>query len=156
GRTQAHERSHARGARVRVLGLGVLEYAVLAPAACLAAGILVARGAPVGSALTWPWLLAVPVGTAAAAWFLMRRSQLPEPGLWRGALCAALDGLRVVTDLWRQWSRLLAAFAGMAAYWAGDMLLLWAMLHAVLGRAPSLPALIVGYATGLRAEPADA
>ena len=35
----------------------------------------------------------------------------------------------------------------MALYWTGDILLLWATLHAFLGRAPSLPALILGYAT---------
>jgi uncharacterized membrane protein YbhN (UPF0104 family) len=135
-------------ARIRILGLGVLEYAVLAPAACIAAAILVARGAPVGSALTWPWLLAVPLGTVAAVCVFVRGSRLRRDRWWRRALGTAVDGLRVFTDLWRESWRLVVALAGMALYWAAEILLLWATLHAFLGRAPSLPALILAYATG--------
>jgi hypothetical protein len=137
-----------REARVRVLGLGALEYAVLAPAACIAAVALVVRGAPVDTGVTWPWMLAVPAGAAVAGWFFVRRARMRGRSAWRRALCAAMDALGVLTGLWHQRGRLLLAGAGMAAYWAGDMLLLWAALHVFLGRAPSLPALIVGYATG--------
>ncbi len=51
-----------RVARVRVLGLGALEYAVLAPGAALAAVILLARGSTHPSlGFTLPWAIAVPV-----------------------------------------------------------------------------------------------
>jgi hypothetical protein len=137
-----------RTARIRVLGLGALEYAVLAPAACVCAVILVVRGAPIGGGLTWPWIVAVPVGAAIAFAVFAFRKRLRGPSWWRRALTAWLDSLAVFCDVGREPHRRAAAFAGMALYWTGDILLLWATLHVFLGRAPSLPALILGYATG--------
>jgi hypothetical protein len=137
-----------RTARIRVLGLGALEYAVLAPAACVCAAILVVRGAPIGSGLTWPWIVAVPAGAAVALAAFAFRKRLRGPSWWRRALAAWLDALAVFCDVGREPHRRVAALAGMALYWTGDILLLWATLHVFLGRAPSLPALILGYATG--------
>src|SRR5262249_23441421 len=70
-------------ARIRVLGLGALEYAVLAPAACVCAVILVVRGAPIGGGLTWPWIVAVPAGAAIAFGVFLCRRRLHGPGWWR-------------------------------------------------------------------------
>src|SRR5205085_1276826 len=48
-----------REARVRVLGLGALEYAVLAPAACACAIVILVWGvARPGPGLTLPWAIA--------------------------------------------------------------------------------------------------
>src|SRR5260370_31306643 len=73
-----------REARVRVLGLGALEYALLAPATCIAAIVLlvmgVARPAP---ALTLPWAIAVPIGFAAAVWAVGHRARFHGPTGWR-------------------------------------------------------------------------
>ena len=42
----------------------------------------------------------------------------------------------------------LAGPAGTAVYWFGDILCLWACLHAFEGSAPGIAQLVVGYATG--------
>src|SRR5262249_57806316 len=56
-----------REARIRVLGLGALEYAVLAPAAAIAAVIILARGSTHPSlGFTLPWAIAVALGVVAA------------------------------------------------------------------------------------------
>src|SRR3989449_11312616 len=79
-------------ARARVLGLGALEYAILAPAAALAAAILLARGSTHPSlGFTLPWVIAVPLGFAAAFAALTRRHRVGEEGRWRSALRQTLD-----------------------------------------------------------------
>jgi uncharacterized membrane protein YbhN (UPF0104 family) len=40
------------------------------------------------------------------------------------------------------------AFLGMSLYWLGDIFVLWACLRVFLGHNPSVPAVILGYATG--------
>src|SRR5581483_12514262 len=55
-----------RESRKRVLGLGALEYAVLAPAALVAAALVLSRGLPVSASLTVPWIVGLPVGAAIA------------------------------------------------------------------------------------------
>ncbi len=70
---------NAREARARVLGPGGLEYAVLAPAAALAAAILLARGARHPSlGFTLPWAIAVPLGFVAAFGALTFRHRVGE------------------------------------------------------------------------------
>ncbi len=108
-----------RQARVRVLGLGALEYAVLAPAAALAAVILLARGSTHPSlGFTLPWAIAVPLGFAAALGALTLRR--------------ARHG---------------GAFLGATLYWVGDIGCLWASLR-TFHDSPDLAALVIGYATG--------
>src|SRR2546423_2756551 len=53
------------GAVARVLALGALEYAVLAPAALCAAIAVIASGEDVSLGLTLPWLAVIPGGLAA-------------------------------------------------------------------------------------------
>lgn len=75
-----------REARVRVMGLGALEYVLLAPAACVSAIIILAHGShTAGLGLTLPWAIAVPAGFVAAFWALRYRSKLAQAGGWRGA-----------------------------------------------------------------------
>jgi hypothetical protein len=76
-----------RQARVRVLGLGALEYAILAPAAALAAVIILARGSTHPSlGFTLPWAIAVPLGFVAAFAALGLRHRVGDEGGWRAAL----------------------------------------------------------------------
>ena len=49
---------------MRGLGLGSLEYALLAPAACISAIVLLLEGSSVQTGLQWSWALAVPIGFA--------------------------------------------------------------------------------------------
>jgi glycosyltransferase 2 family protein len=140
---------HPRDARVRVLGLGALEYTVLAPAACAIAILLLATGAHVGPGLTWPWAVAVPSGFAAAAVALPFRRRLHGRSWLRRGIGHGVDAVHVVWSLLaRPRQHGAAAFAGTALYWFGDMTALWGCLYVFLGHAPSIEQLILGYATG--------
>jgi uncharacterized membrane protein YbhN (UPF0104 family) len=137
-----------REARIRVLGLGALEYALLAPAACIASILLLAQGVHhPNQAITLPWAIAVPLGFAGAIFAVERRGRFSGRRGWRGALAEALDSLHVLRLLFVR-ARHFAGPAGTAVYWFGDILCLWACLHAFEGAAPGIAQLVVGYATG--------
>lgn len=136
-------------ARRRVLGLGALEYAILAPATCAAAIYLIARGADVPWSFTIPWAVAVPVGGAVALLLLRRRDRWRGRGVVRDHLAHGLDAVAILL----RFARLpreggAAAGVGMALYWAGDIFCLWACLQGFLHHTPPVPTLLVGYATG--------
>ena len=129
-----------REARVRVLGLGVLEYAVLAPVAALAAVIILARGSTHPSlGFTLPWAIAVPLGFV--------RHRVRDEGGWRAAVRNALDAVNMLRHLARQGADHGGAFVGTTLYWVGDIGCLWACLRA-FHDSPDLAALVIGYATG--------
>jgi uncharacterized membrane protein YbhN (UPF0104 family) len=137
-----------RQARARVIGLGALEYAVLAPAAALAAVILLARGATHPSlGFTLPWAIAVPLGFAAAFAALAFRHRVRDEGGWRGVLHRGLDAVHMLRELASQSARHGGAFLGTTVYWFGDVGCLWASLR-VFHDSPDIAALIIGYATG--------
>jgi uncharacterized membrane protein YbhN (UPF0104 family) len=137
-----------RQARARVLGLGALEYAVLAPAAALAAVILLARGATHPSlGFTLPWAIAVPLGFAAAFAALALRHRVGDEGRWRSLLQHALDAVHMLKKLAAQGAEYGGAFFGTTLYWVGDVGCLWASLR-VFHDSPDLAALVIGYATG--------
>src|SRR5919197_273586 len=119
-----------RQARVRVLGLGALEYAVLAPAAALAAAILLARGATHPSlGFTLPWLIAVPFGFLAAFGALAIRHRIRDEGGWRAVLTHALDAVHVLRKVASQKAEHGGALFGTTLYWIGDVGCLWAALR---------------------------
>ncbi len=137
-----------RQARVRVLGLGVLEYAVLAPAAALAAIILLARGSTHPDlGFTLPWAIAVPLGFLAAFAALSLRHRVRDEGGWRAVLRHALDAVHMLRNLSSQGAQHGGAFLGTTLYWVGDIGCLWASLQA-FHDSPDLAALVIGYATG--------
>jgi uncharacterized membrane protein YbhN (UPF0104 family) len=143
-----HSLDEEREARVRVLGLGALEYAVLAPAACGAAIMLLAEGAKspdVG--FTYPWAIAVPLGFGLALVALRFRKRLGGRRGWRAVLGEALEAVYVLRRLVEPPYRRSLAFVGAAAYWAGDIFCLWAALQC-FGPRLGIPQLIIGYATG--------
>jgi uncharacterized membrane protein YbhN (UPF0104 family) len=137
-----------RVARVRVLGLGALEYAVLAPAAAVAAMIVVARGTSHPSlGFTLPWVIAVPLGIAAAIAALAYRDRLQGHSGWRNIARHGLDALHMLRRLAEQPAEHAGAFLGTALYWLGDIACLWACLR-TFHDSPDLAALVIGYATG--------
>jgi uncharacterized membrane protein YbhN (UPF0104 family) len=137
-----------RQARLRVLGLGALEYAVLAPAAATAAVVLLARGATHPSlGFTLPWAIAVPLGFGAAFGALAFRHRVHPEGAWRSALRHALDALHMLRQLAARPREHAGAFLGTLLYWLGDIGCLWACLRA-FHENPNLAALVIGYATG--------
>jgi uncharacterized membrane protein YbhN (UPF0104 family) len=137
-----------REARRRVLGLGALEYALLAPAAVVAASLVLIRGLPVGKSLTLPWLIGLPVGAVLALTALRFRHRLEGRGRIRQRVGHALRALELVLCMARTPRRHWLAFAGMGLYWIGDIACLWATLHVFQAATPPVPQLILGYATG--------
>jgi uncharacterized membrane protein YbhN (UPF0104 family) len=139
---------------VRVLGLNTLVYLVFGVGAWIAA-LLAALGvlgdAP--AALTLPWLAVVPFCVAAARVVTdprrFDRFALGEGSLPRRALVYAIAGARWVREALpdRDGRR---ACAAAAAYWAGDLVCLWAALQSV-GHSLPLSELVLAYATGYAA-----
>ena len=137
------------------MGLGVIEYLLLAPAACVCALILLLGSWPASPLLTLPWIFGVPPGFAA------RRGGQPDRGSssyfqhadgpirrWIGDLLAGVEVLRGV--VLRPLERPGAVF-GMAIYWAAEVACLGFALRC-FGVEISIPALVVAYATGYAAS----
>jgi uncharacterized membrane protein YbhN (UPF0104 family) len=130
--------------RVRVLGLGALEYALLAPAACAASILLLVDGVTKPSwALTLPWAIAVPLGFVAALWAVEHRHRFRMDSLAR----QALDSIHVLRCLFVRPRHLIGPL-GTAVYWFGDIVCLWACLEAFTHGTPNVALLLIGYATG--------
>jgi uncharacterized membrane protein YbhN (UPF0104 family) len=131
-------------ATIRVLGLGALEWALLAPAACVCAIVLLAIGdhRPMSS-LLWPWALAVPAGFAIGLWLAVpaRRERIGKR--W-SSLGRTLHGVGILRDLgpscWLSWS-------GIALYWALDIASFYGAVR-FIGVHPNLGETILAYATG--------
>jgi uncharacterized membrane protein YbhN (UPF0104 family) len=146
--------SNRRNARRQVLALGVIEYVLLAPAACICALILLLESNRASLALTLPWVFAVPPGFALAWWATQPRVlnyfQRSDGRIRRsiGELLAGVEVLRTVIlrPLERPW-----ALVGMAVYWAAEIACLAFALRC-FGVVLSVPALVVAYATGYAAS----
>ena len=141
------------GAVARVLALGALEYAILAPAALCAAIAIIAGHEHVSLGLTLPWLTVIP-GALVAVWVSSpkRAPRYSDPGgggRIRHAFAHAVRGLSVLRSLFLSHPREHGlGLLGTAAYWAGDIACLWGALAFFGNPRLSVPALIVGYATG--------
>jgi len=133
--------------RVRVLGLGALEYALLAPAACVVAIQLLADGHSPSLGLTLPWAIAVPLGFLLALWAVEKRDSLRAHAWRRRHLAEALDSIHVLKTLFVNPRHLLGPL-GSAIYWFGDIFCLWACLQAFTHGSPDISLLLLGYATG--------
>jgi uncharacterized membrane protein YbhN (UPF0104 family) len=143
-----HAGLSAREARRRVLGLGALEYAVLAPVTAVAAVVVLPNHQTVSLGLTLPWIVGVPAGAAIALTALHHRERIghwPRVG-W--PLAGGLHSLELVLALLGSPRRHGLALAGTAVYWAGDIFALWCTLHAFFARTPPTAQLVVAYATG--------
>jgi uncharacterized membrane protein YbhN (UPF0104 family) len=137
-----------RDARVRVLGLGALEYALLAPATCIVACLLLVDNVHTPAAsLTMPWAIAVPAGGVIALSALRVRERLRGQTGWREGLAQWLDSIHVLRQLFLRLEHV-AGPAGTALYWFGDIACLALCLRAYEGHFPSVAPLLVGYATG--------
>jgi uncharacterized membrane protein YbhN (UPF0104 family) len=138
-----------REARSRVLGLGALEYVVLAPAAMCAAIYIVVFARPdIDPVLTFPWIVGVPFGFAAAAVLMLNRHRLSRRKGWRAHVANAGEALHLVRSMALQPVPYGLAFVGMALYWTGDIACLWAALHVFFQEPPPVAVLVLGYATG--------
>jgi uncharacterized membrane protein YbhN (UPF0104 family) len=136
-----------REARARVLGLGSLEYAVLAPATALAALYLLVWHPSLDPAMTLPWIIGVPIGTLLALALLRHKAAFRRNG-WRQHIYDNLQAIGLLLCLFNQWRSVLLAFLGIAIYWLGDIACLWAALHVFYAHTPPVAQLLVGYASG--------
>ena len=148
-----HAGASRREALQRVLGLGTLEYAILAPAAMFSAiAILADANEHIRPSMTWPWLAVIP-GAALAIWATQPerarrwRRITTHSGRARRAAGHAVAGLSVLRSLLAQPRAHGMAFVGVTMYWFGEILCLWAALMA-FGAQVRIPVLIVGFATG--------
>lgn len=143
-----------RSARVRVTALGTLEWAVLAPIACITAIVLIATGANILPSLLWPWAIGVPVGFAIALWVSEPRRVARFSWLRRGRrrelLAHVLEGVSVMYTLVRQPRRYAGAWVGTTLYWAADIGAFYGGLR-TFGLDPGVGKLIIAYATGYAA-----
>jgi uncharacterized membrane protein YbhN (UPF0104 family) len=141
------------GAVARVLALGALEYAILAPAALCSAIAILVDGEGVPLTLTLPWLLVIP-GALAAVWLTSpkraaRYADAADGGRIRQAFAHAVAGLSMLRSMFVAPPREHGlGLLGSAAYWAGDIACLWGALQVFGNPRLSIPALILGYATG--------
>lgn len=136
-------------AMVRVLGLGALEWALLAPVAWASAVALLATGDPRPMpSLLWPWAIAVPAGFVLGFWLAApsRRRQIAAGGArWRHGFDVALRAIETVRTLAR--ANYWAAWVGMCAYWAFDLASFYGALR-FIGLHVSIGEVILAYATG--------
>jgi uncharacterized membrane protein YbhN (UPF0104 family) len=140
-----------RGATVRVLGLGALEWALLAPAAWASAVWLLLAGdhRPMPS-LLWPWAIAVPIGFALGLGLATpaRRERIAGgAGRVRARLAHGMHAIEILRSLAGGVSSCWMAWLGMAVYWVCEIASFYGALRFV-GLSLNLGELILAYATG--------
>ncbi len=133
-------------ARVQVIGLIALEWAVLAPVACLSAIVLLIEGANVMGSLLWPWALCVPAGFAVALWVTVPGRSLPRLRRF-ASIAAVLDGVGMLRQLTRAPAKTSPAWLSMTLYWAAEIVAVYAALRTFgVDLAPAR--VVLAYATG--------
>src|ERR1700751_3693605 len=135
-------------ARIRVLGLGSLEYAVLSAGARVCAILLLLDHCPAERAVTLSWAIGVPVGTVLALIAVHYRKWICRGRIGR-LLGPPLDAIAIVGQIVASPRRHgAAAFTGMAVDWAGEGFVLWVCLAAFTGHPPAVEPVVVDYAKG--------
>jgi uncharacterized membrane protein YbhN (UPF0104 family) len=134
-------------ARGRVLTLGMLEYALLAPAAFICAVVLALENFPAQDGVVISWLIGVPVGAALVGCLFLVRPWMPTSGWLWTPLHRTLDAVAGMVHVVAVSRAGVLAAGGMALYWAADIAALGACL-AVVQHAVPVDVLVVGYATG--------
>jgi uncharacterized membrane protein YbhN (UPF0104 family) len=132
--------------RVRVLGL--LEYAVLAPATLVAAIYMQINGLRAQSGLVPSWIIGVPLGTIIAVWLLVRYHRRDRPKTWWPPLRNNLDAIDDLFTLLKSGRRTPTAAFGMLIYWAGEIAALGLCIDIFGHRRGAVAVITVGYATG--------
>lgn len=132
--------------RIRVLGL--LEYAVLAPATLIAAIYMQVEGLKAQPGLVPSWIIGVPLGTIIAVWLLITYRRRGRPKTWWSPLRKNLDAIDGLLDLLKSGRRTPTAAIGMLFYWAGEIAALGLCLDVFGHRRGAVAVITVGYATG--------
>jgi uncharacterized membrane protein YbhN (UPF0104 family) len=146
-----HEDEHS--ARVRVLALGTLEWAVLAPTACIVSIVFLIQGANILPSLLWPWAISVPLGFGFGLWASTSKRIERVSRMCRGRfpwLIRALEGVGALHTLLRSPRQYMGAWLGTALYWAADIGAFYGALR-TFGLEPGPGKVIIAYATGYAA-----
>lgn len=135
----------------RVLGLGLLEYAVLSVGGLVASLFLFfGMDGHRGASLTLPALVVVPV-LVVALWLTSPkradRLSRPRSGRVRRLFADCVAAAATVRVLVSNPRKHFLGVLGAGAYYAGDILCLWAALRLV-GEQVSVAALVLGYTAG--------
>jgi uncharacterized membrane protein YbhN (UPF0104 family) len=147
------------GAQVRVGAMATIEWAVLAPATCVVAIVLLVIGSDVAGSLLWPWAIGLPALVVAALWATApeRIEQLSHPfGRRIDLLAHVLDGIGSVKTMARQPRRYAGAWGGTALYWVAEICALYGALRTVgldLGAGRTILAYATGYLASRRSLP---
>jgi uncharacterized membrane protein YbhN (UPF0104 family) len=135
----------------RVLAINTAQWALLATLACTGAlALLLGAGGRAPLGLELAWLLALPLCTIPAIYLTSpaRRSLAEDRGIpIRRTFAAALRGIILLRALAARPRALSRGAPGGLLYWTGELLTVWAALHA-FGISIGFPSLVVGYATG--------
>jgi uncharacterized membrane protein YbhN (UPF0104 family) len=134
-------------ARSRVMTLGMLEYALLAPAAFICAAVLFAENFAAQGGVLESWLIGLPLGTGIVLGLFAVRRWLPQTGRVWTPLHQMLDAISAMLQVVTHSRDGFTAAGGMALYWVADIAALGACLAAVQHAVP-VDVLVVGYATG--------
>jgi uncharacterized membrane protein YbhN (UPF0104 family) len=138
-------------ARIRVLGLGALEYAALAPLAWVCA-LLLLEAPDVDDGLTTTWAIAVPVGALIAIWLAFWRHRTGVGAWLRNTARHGIAALHLVREVASPRREHLPAWGGIGLYWCGELLSTWAGLR-MFGIHLSPDRLVLAYATGYAMTP---
>src|SRR5246127_5819376 len=135
---------------VRLTTLTGMEQAMLALYGCAASIAWLCLDLPgIPLDVTLPWTVIPVPAFAAAFWLASRyRGRLRGRAGWQARLSVFLDAVLLIRALFARPVRHRGAIAGMALFWAGDALAVWAAL-AAFGFLMNGAALIVGYCTGM-------
>jgi uncharacterized membrane protein YbhN (UPF0104 family) len=152
---QALEALHEdeQSARVRVVALGVVEWAVLAPIAWVTSVVFLATDANIMPSLLWPWAIGVPVGFGFAVWACSpgRIARMKRLQGKRGQFaCHVLEGVAILRQMAAHPLKWAPALLGTALYWIADMAAFYGALRA-FGLQPGLGKVVIAYATGYAA-----
>jgi uncharacterized membrane protein YbhN (UPF0104 family) len=132
----------------RVLALGMLEYAILAPATFACALYLLRGHWHARAGVLSSWVVGVPAGAVVVVGLLLCYRHAGCPDTWWFPVRHSLDAID------RAWSIVCSrpggalALAGMSVYWVADVAVLAACMAVFTHGHPGGPALVVGYATG--------
>jgi uncharacterized membrane protein YbhN (UPF0104 family) len=135
-------------AEQRVGVLGMLEYAVLAPATLLAAIYMQVKGLKAQSGLVPSWIIGVPVGATIALLLLAKYHKAGRPKSWWSPLRKNLDAIDNLVSLLESWRRAPVAFLGMLLYWGAEVAALGLCIDVFGHRRGAIAVITVGYATG--------
>lgn len=147
-----HTGMQPRSVAQRVLAISIVVFAIFGIMAFAASVAATALGPEAPLGMTLPWIIGVPLIAAWGAWVGMpgRAERVMQPRgtnwAWRAVAAAASGVVATRAVLLRPRTHALPIVAAVA-YWAFDVLSLWAALRAVGADVPIL-AVGMGYAVG--------